>query len=117
MRDSSWSTRSLSSVRLASPLSGSWKARIAAVRFRFAERGDVGDDGDEQRDVVADMHAPFPRDDRADVAVQIGVLFLVLVLLAGRENLVVDLPEDLGLLRQGRSRSRTFRSAARAAGR
>ena len=51
MRASSWSTRSVRSVRLARPLKRIVEGQEAAVCLGFAKGGDVGDDGDEQRDV------------------------------------------------------------------
>ena len=57
------------------------ESQETTVGLSFAESSDVGDYGDEQRHRIADIDAPFPRDDCANLARKIRMLFLVLVLL------------------------------------
>ncbi|HMG50009.1 MAG TPA: hypothetical protein VK597_05405 [Inquilinus sp.] len=76
---------------------------IVGARFGIAEPGHVRDHADQERDQIAvgtaQMDKPFAGDHDPDDSRPVGDHLLVLMRLAGGEHLVVDGPEDRGLLR------------------
>ncbi len=70
--------------------------QVAAVLLRLAERRDVGDDRDQQRQ-AAGVDQPLAGDDRPHLSARVGDHLLVFIFLARGEDEVVLCPKDVGL--------------------